>query len=148
MNARPTINDLMEAYAADAVDHAQTAFGVSLDYSAESIREVEVVLGKLHASLPRGLMRYIRRAPSAETIETLCKMYGGYIGEVYRRTVGGTWELREDIPGSEGPVLTVSSAGGNSIFPPAKVWNRIHNGAEDDVWLYFQLVTKRPGDVE
>jgi hypothetical protein len=92
-------------------------------------------------------MRFIRRAPSAETIETLCKMYGGYIGEIYRRTAGGTWELREDIPGSEGPVLTVSSAGGSAIFPPAKGWKRIHNGTEDDVWFYFQVVTNRRGDV-
>jgi hypothetical protein len=42
MSATPTINDVMEAYAADAVDHAQTVFGVRLDYTAESIREVEL----------------------------------------------------------------------------------------------------------
>ena len=143
MSARPTINEMMEAYAADAVEHAQSAFGLKLDYSAESIKDVEDVLSKLHRSFPRGLMRLIRRPPSAETIDTLCKMYGGYIGEVYRRTVGGTWDLREDIPGAEGPMLALSRPGGDAIFPPAKVWKRIHNGAEDDVWFYFQVFTKQ-----
>lgn len=105
MNATPTLTDVMEAYAADAVDHARSAFGVKLDYSVESIREVEAVLAKLHASVPRGLMRLFRRAPSTETIETVCKMYGvtsvrcigepwvehGKCGRTYRDPKGQYW---------------------------------------------------------
>jgi len=90
-------------------------------------------------------MRLIRRKPSVETIELLCKMYGGYIGEVFRRNFGGHWKLREDVPGADVdvPVIAVACLGGETFFPPARVWKRLHNGAEDDVWSYFRGLASR-----
>jgi hypothetical protein len=44
MTARPTVADMMVAYAMDAVDHAQKAFGRHLDYSFASVEAVEEIL--------------------------------------------------------------------------------------------------------
>jgi hypothetical protein len=49
-----TVTDMMVAYAQDAVDHAQSSAGVTLDYSPDSIKSVEEILEKLYAAVPRG----------------------------------------------------------------------------------------------
>jgi hypothetical protein len=41
---QPTVNDMMEAYALDAVDHAKAALGIVLDFTPQSIENVEKVL--------------------------------------------------------------------------------------------------------
>jgi hypothetical protein len=135
----PTVSDMMVAYAQDAVDHAKSV-GVSLDYSPDSIRQVEGVLEKLCAAIPRGLSRLIRRRPSAEDMATMAKMYGGYIGEVVRRTAGGEWMLdTEIVPGHT--VISLRK-GEQRIFPPSKVEKRLANGPEDNVWFYYQVLMK------
>jgi hypothetical protein len=132
---------MMAAYAMDAVDHAKTACGVNLDYSAESIRNVEAVLERLHSEMPRGfLARLLGRAPSDETIWTMCKMYGGYIGEVVRRTGGGEWVLDTEI--APGERVIALRKGEGRMFPPSKVQKRLTNGSQDNVWSYFQVLMK------
>lgn len=57
MEGEPTVGDMMAAYAEDAVDHAQAAAGIALDYSQESIRNVRA----------RDLLKRGRRpAPAAQ----------------------------------------------------------------------------------
>lgn len=101
MTDAPTANDMMSAYASDAVDYCQQAFGLPLDFSEESIKSIEEVLTRLHASLPRGFQsRLFKRGPSPEQIDTICKMLGGYVGEVMRRHWGGAWKLGSGRPGA------------------------------------------------
>lgn len=89
----PTVADMMAAYAEDAVDHAKSAGGVTLDYSPASVEAVEAVLTKLHEALPKGfLARLFGRGPSPAEVATVSKMYGGYVGEVLRRARGGEWK--------------------------------------------------------
>lgn len=141
MSTDPTIADMMKAYAEDAVDHANQKFGIKLDYSAESIRQVEEILDRLHRAIPRGLLRIVRRRPSDEILDTMCKMYGGYIGEVFRRSFGGTWELPTDTMGA-GTVITFNTTDGSRFFPPSKVWKRLNDGEGDSVWFYFQVLSR------
>jgi hypothetical protein len=54
MSEKPSITDMMVAYAQDAVDMAHANFSETLDYSEHSIPIVERCLGKLHDSLPKG----------------------------------------------------------------------------------------------
>jgi hypothetical protein len=136
--ANPTVNDMMAAYALDAVDHARSAFAVELDFSPASIQRVEAILAKLHSSIPRGLLRLLKRGPSEDTVDQICKMYGGYIGEVFRRQRGGTWQFDQEVlPGH----LVIALMNGDSrIFPPSKVRKRLENGSEDNVWSYFRVL--------
>ena len=141
MEAKPTLADMMEAYARDAVDHAKASAGVTLDFSPESVQKVEQVLEKAYTEMPRGLGRLFRKGPSPEVMDSMCKMYGGYIGEVVRRTGGGEWVIdREVAPGHE--VLSLRK-GDAVVFPPAKVHKRLTNGAEDNVWFYFQVLMQQ-----
>ncbi len=141
MERELTVADMMAAYAEDAVDHAQSALGLSLDYSPESIRDVEAVLKELHASLPKGFLgRILGKGPSAEDLDKISKMYGGYVGEVIRRTGGGEWGLDSAIvPGQK---VICLSKGNTKIWPPAKVFKRVTNGPEDNVWAYSEVVMK------
>src|SRR5438067_2073730 len=120
MSATPTVDDMMSAYAEDAVDYADSKFGIALDYSQASVEQVERILEQLYAEMPRGLLARLRKpVPSADTIDQICKMLGGYVGEVFRRLRGGEWWFdREVVPGS----LTISLRIGDvRIYPPAKV---------------------------
>lgn len=65
-------------------------------------------------------------------------MYGGYVGEVFRRQRGGTWQYdREILPGH----LVIALTNGESrIFPPSKIRKRLDNGPEDDVRSYFRVL--------
>jgi hypothetical protein len=142
MSDKPTLTDMMVAYAQDAVDMANANFGEQLDYSESSIRGVESCLKNLHESLPKGFFgRLFGRGPSPEQIETVAKMFGAYVGEVFRKHHGGEWILDDQIS-AEGRVLAVQHSSGGKFFPPAKVFKRLANGDEDNVWIFYQILTR------
>jgi hypothetical protein len=140
MADKPTVTDMMVAYAQDAVDHAQSS-GVALDYSVDSIRSVEDILGKLHATLPRGFWaKLLGKGPTQQDVDQVCKMYGGYVGEVLRKSGGGEWMVDTEIVPGQNTICLRN--GDQRIWPVAKVYKRITNGDEDSVWAYGQVVMR------
>lgn len=134
------IRQMMEAYATDAVDAARANYGIELNYSPDSVKTVEELLGKIYPHVRRGRFRkFFRIGLSEADVDTICKMFGGYIGEVVRRQRGGVWQIIQNPLGDENVIALVN--GDDKIFPPAKVFKRLMNGEEDDVWFYFQVVT-------
>jgi hypothetical protein len=92
MSDKPTIDQIMAAYATDAAEHARTHFGVELDFTEQSVKAVEDILAKLRAAVPTGVRGWFKRGPSPEVVATFCKMYGGYIGDLKARLVDDmTW---------------------------------------------------------
>jgi len=142
MADKPTVADMMEAYALDAVDHARSSKGVELDFSIESVRHVESILETMYDSKPKGFVsKLFSRGPSQQTIDTFSKMYGAYIGEVLRRHSGGDWSLDPEFAA---PTAIVCLKKGESrLWPPAKVRKRLTNGPEDNVWFYFHVIKDR-----
>ena len=139
MADKPTVTDMMVAYAQDAVDHAQASSAVVLDYSLDSIRGVEEILEKLRAALPRGFWgKLLGKGPSQQDVDQVCKMYGGYVGEVFRKAGGGEWTLDTEIVPGQNTICLRN--GDQRIWPVAKVYKRILNGSEDNVWAYSQVV--------
>ncbi len=68
----PSVTDMMEAHALDAIDHARDRFGVMLDFSKESVSEVERMLGLLHDAIPSGFFRRMRGGrPSADDLDQM-----------------------------------------------------------------------------
>ena len=135
----PTISDMMAAYAEDAVDSARQRFDISLDYSHARVELVESIADERFQSRPKGLVgKLFRKSPSEEEIQTLCKMLGGYIGEVLRRNKGGNWAVNQEYSTSG------IRNGDTWLLPPAKVRKRLTNGAEDDLWSYFRAVVDQP----
>ena len=138
---KPSVKDMMVAFSQDAVDHAKTSAGVTLDYSLESIRQVEAILQELYEAMPRGVLgRLFHKGPSADDVATVCNMYGGYLGEVVRRSGGGEWAL--DTEGAPGEKAVCLRKGDKRVCPPAKVYERLTNGEADNVWSYFQVLIK------
>ena len=138
----PTVADMMEAYSLDAVDMAKSNFGEELDFSERSVQVVERCLKQLRDTIPKGFFgKLVGRGPSSEDIETVAKMFGGYIGEVFRKHHGGEWIIDETMDVHD-PVIAVQHSSGGKFFPPAKAHKRITNGQEDNVWVYYQVLTR------
>lgn len=134
----PPINDMMSAYAEDAVDFARQRFDIRLDYSHASVEYVEAIAAKLFQERPKGFVgKLFRKGPSDEEVQTVCKMLGGYMGEVLRRSKGGEWAINQEFS-------AIGLKNGETwLFPPAKVYKRLTNGAEDNLWSYFRVVLEQ-----
>jgi hypothetical protein len=131
-----TVQDMMVAYSEDALDLANQ-MGFSLDYSEESVKLLDEILEKYHQGLPKakGILKLFSRGPSEKDIIQMSKIWGGYLGEVIRRNIGGEWGMSENFHNAIS--LTINST---ELYPPAKVTKRILNGTEDSVYAYYQIV--------
>lgn len=133
------VNDMMEAYAQDAVDYAAHLKRV-LDFSEKSIEQVEELCILLYNAIPRGFFKkLIRKAPSEETIIQMSKMLGGYVGEVLIKNYGGSWDIENFMNQGETIVLTIEDI---KIFPVGKVYKRLKNGPEDNVAHFYSHMTR------
>jgi hypothetical protein len=133
-----TITNVMEAYAQDAVDMAREQFQLELDYSEGSLELVEKILSELHDTLPKGKSsKSSKSKPSEDQIWRMAKIWGGYVGEVMRRWWGGNWTMGGARFSNE--VISLETHD-TVIFPPTKVYKRIVNGPEDNVWDYYRLL--------
>ena len=135
------LSAMMLDYAEQAVAAAR-ALDIRLDYSEESLQQVEAILGRLEEPVPGALRGAAANAtPSNAETEDLCKVWGGYLGEVVRRRWGGEWIL-ETYPG--GNVLTVAlSVPGGTVFPSMKIYRRLSQGAAENVWSFYCMMRDR-----
>ncbi len=132
-----TIDDMVQDFAQGAVDIARQ-FSITLDYSEDSLQQVESILAQLHNELrggPAGVASP-QPAPPSDQMEMMCKLWGGYFGEVVRRRWGGEWTI-ETYPGGNFATLTLTLPAGK-IFPSIKVYRRLTEGAQDNVWQFYQ----------
>lgn len=130
MQSHESVDAMAGAYAEKAVQ-AGREFGARLDYSEQSVLEIETILSRLAAGPP---------SPSDDMTE-VCKMWGSYLGEVVRRRFGGEWAI-ETYPGKQFATLTLS-VGGNKLFPTMKVHRRLTQGQDDNVWSFYKMVKAR-----
>ena len=135
-----SINDVMVAYAADAIDLARHGFGTELDFSEASIERVEEMLSGYEASLPRGLVaRMFGRQPQQEHLWQLSKIWGAYVGEVIRARWGGEWVSRRGT--HRGPDISLVVLG-LVLAPPGKVYRRLMLGIEENICHYYEVVKR------
>lgn len=116
----PTIKRMAERYASEAIEVSKSRFGVSLNYSAESINDVSKILDKLHQS-------YVARKGDMmdEEVMTMSKSFGSYIGEVIRRRHGAEWGTA-NFEGQDFPA--VRSRAGLVYLPWSRAASRIVTG--------------------
>ena len=131
MSDKPTANEMMEAYALDAVDHAKSV-GVHLDFSSASMEKVEGILASMFDARPKGFFaRLFKRGPSPKVIYQFAQMYGGYVGEVLRRKAGGEWFLdSETAPGNQMIALGNAPPDDHWGHPPRLLRRRVRAGAD------------------
>lgn len=129
MEVHESVNAMAGAYADQAVSIARE-FKATLDYSENSVMELETIVGQLAQEMPDG-------APSEELTE-MCKLWGSYFGEVVRRRFGGDWSI-ETYPGKQFATLTLNVAG-TKLFPSMKVHRRLTAGESDNLWSFYKMV--------
>src|SRR5207249_5495060 len=76
------IQQIAEAYALDACDFLRDHFRITLDWSDASIQHIESLLDTFHREAAKA-------RPTPEQVVQFAKMFGSYIGEVYRKNQGG-----------------------------------------------------------
>ena len=129
METHKSVTAMAGAYAEQAVQKARE-FNTQLDYSENSLIEVEVILAEL-----------ARQVLEDDAVGETCKMWGSYLGEVVRRRFGGEWSV-ETYPGKQFATLTLS-IGGNKLFPTMKVHRRLTQGEDDNVWSFYKMIKAR-----
>ncbi len=131
----------MAACAEQAVATALDRFEVTLDYSVNSIKEVDRILDRQHQQVPRGLSRLLQKGPSEEVIHASARVWGAYLGEVARRQWGGEWSVPDSGPYAGAFVLSLLG-GEVQLCPAAKAYKRLKNGAGDNIWSYLAALNK------
>ena len=129
METHESVTAMAGAYAEQAVQKARE-FNTQLDYSENSLMEVEGILAEL-----------ARQALEGDAAGEICKMWGSYLGEVVRRRFGGEWSV-ETYPGKQFATLTLS-IGGNKLFPTMKVHRRLTQGEDDNVWSFYKMIKEK-----
>ncbi|HKW62884.1 MAG TPA: hypothetical protein VJN89_10090 [Candidatus Acidoferrum sp.] len=120
----PSTDEFVQWLANEAVKDAWEANHVKLDYSVESIKSVEQILGGLHTQYTKD--------PSTISVKGLAAAYGAYIGEVIHRSEPNAHWQRDDEKGKKSYPIIWGPAAGHS-YPMAWCYNRILNGDEDNV---------------
>src|SRR5215471_9173438 len=127
------IAQIMQAYAEDAVRTARQHH-VNLDYSEQSLEEVEGLLGQLHDELENGphATGSSNAQSTQEGLDEMSRMWGGYLGEVVRRRFGGEWTI-EKYPAGDFLIVTLN-VNGAKLFPAMKVHKRLTEGDSENLW--------------
>lgn len=113
-----------------AIQTAKLTFDESLDFSSESLEQVEHIMSKLHKQVAEPGTGTL----TEQEITELSMLWGVYVGEVIRRYYGGQWSVIDGVPD-----LTL---GGKNAAPIAKVRKRITGGAMDNLKYYFMSIMK------
>ena len=133
------IQKIAEAYSLDACDFLRDNFRVKLDWSDASIQEIEKAMDTFSKQAQSA-------KPTEEQVMGFAKMFGSYVGEVYRKNHGATWGMVE-MSGESFPGLK-AELDGTLFWPWGRARNRLVDGAENNVWHYYSQLPKKPGTAE
>jgi hypothetical protein len=130
---------IMAKWAADAGAHAAEVMGRQLDQSVASLQAVDEILEQFRRDLPKGPLKWIGAGPSREEIGIVCEMYGGYVGEIIRREIGGEWQLPAGGPYAGAPSIAFRD---ELSSPVLKVHERIMS-PDATIPAYFAAMKAR-----
>lgn len=132
MTNAASFDDQMAVCAQEAVTIARDRYGTTLDFSEASVEALETLLAGMHTSLPKS---GDPARPSEQWIISIAFTFGAYLGEIFRKNVGGTWvKQNPKAPGSL-PALNVQ---GNILTPCRKVSKRILEGPGENVAFFYK----------
>jgi len=108
---------------------AKEGFNVTLDYSVESVKQVEQILGSIHNEY--------KKTHSEEGLQGIAFEFGAYIVKVIEHNFGpAEWQCDHKSMGENTfPLLWHNS----TLFPVEWCKKRIFDGSGDDVWIKFKV---------
>lgn len=108
----------------------QEGFATNLDYSVESIKQLEQILGALHDDY--------KSTHSEEGLQGIALEFGAYIVKVIERHFGSAeWQRDHESFGKDTFPLQWR---GSTLFPFQWCMKRLLDGPGDDVWLKFKVL--------
>jgi hypothetical protein len=138
-NSSENIDKYMASLSAQAVERARSGYGVTLDYRADSVKEVERLLATKYE------LQKTHPMTEREIVEG-AHLWGAYIGEVIKRIHPAHWLRDSAVAGKDALPIVYEDKSGES-YPCAWVYHRLKNGEEDNVWIKFHFLTQ-PGGVK
>jgi hypothetical protein len=109
-------------------------YGIALDYSVGSLRQVDGVIDDL------------RKDQAFEDLQPLLFSLGCYVGEVLVRHAGAEWCTTEGL--GMGAVATspivIRMPDGRGCNPVGKTYKRFRNGPEDNLAWFYHVVAEVP----
>jgi hypothetical protein len=120
---------------ADGAVALASHYEIPLDFSAESVQTLEMILDQLHGTVAE---------LSEEDLRVHAMVWGAYLGEVIRRRWGGEWTMESAVHTEAVPTLRMDDG---EIYPPSRVFARITQGAENNVWHFFLVLARGHGEV-
>ena len=131
------IREEMVKNSREAVSIAKKEHRINLDFSEASIEELEAIIQIRIKELNKGLLSKIF-GPSDVKIEYEAYVWGSYLGEVMRKTIGGQWTKETPLGEEFALVYSMEDGGQDFTFPINKVGKRITMGEADNLHFYFQ----------
>ena len=130
MSQRPDVMELKESMSALAERIANEGFAKKLDYSLESVHEVEAILAVLHNE-------YVK-THSEEGIHGIALEFGAYLVKLIERHFGPVDWSRDHADFGQDAFPLVWR--GRTLFPVTWCLKRIIDGPSDNVWSKFQVL--------
>lgn len=120
-------------FAADIVVVAQEHFGATLDYSVQSLAEVDRIVGGLHEE---GL--------KLDDVAAMVFGLGCYVGEIFVRHAGATWRAatQEEIENYYGVPLIVQLSNDTTANPIGKIIKRLEEGDEHNLPYFYRCMCR------
>jgi hypothetical protein len=123
-----TTDEFIQSLSSEAVKDADANHQIKLDYSVDSIKKTDQILGKLHESY--------ETSQSSIALTRLSAEYGAYVGEVIRKTEPGVhWERDGQLGEKIYPLVWNRS----QVYPMSWCQKRIVNGEDDDIWMKYTV---------
>lgn len=123
-----TIAQQMSESAKEAMKLTRKHFVVELNYSEESLQELDEVVDDFRLHMPDG--------ERPETLALLVRTWGAYLGEVIRRQLGGAWVETE----AEADESAAMQVGGQTIEPLTQVRLRLERGKQHDLCEFYRAL--------
>jgi len=161
------MTEIIEHFCEAALNMAKDVFYIDLDYSDESIQSLEQILDQLFTYCQKladegkfisnrriqemwDTLSFVSELFGEEDVEPIdegllsesslwliSKIWGSYLGEVLRIKYGGDWTDFIQVEEKTTLVLNVKDI---QIVPAAKVFKRLTNGPEDNVWKFYKVL--------
>lgn len=119
------LDQRMDDFAKQAVSLAELEHQIKLDYSIESIGQVEAILQLIHA-------QHQQAAIPERELSRIVLTWGGYLGIVLKRKFGGTWNPNSSIAGQNTYPLQWNT---REAVPVIWCLRQIRNGESDGIRL-------------
>ncbi len=111
-----------------AIEHAKQLGISTLDYTSESIEDVEAILRYIHSHIEN-------LKEQEDTLWDFSTHYGIYIGEVMLKNTLSELGFEWYYDGN----MHILKNGSNIISPITKVYKRITNGDDDNVRIFYKV---------